>query len=56
LDSYARTGLWQEPAWVKWVEYGVAGLVAVAARAWKRQAKFSVEPHRISPNLNETNK
>ncbi|MGH7599860.1 MAG: hypothetical protein ACREOI_26190 [bacterium] len=56
LDGYARTGLWQEPAWVKWMEYGVAGLAAVAARAWKRQTKLSVEPHRILPNLNEANK
>ncbi|MCI0697906.1 hypothetical protein L0337_38640 [candidate division KSB1 bacterium] len=37
LDGYARTGLWQESAWVKWVEYGMAGLAAIAARAWKRR-------------------
>jgi hypothetical protein len=36
LDGYARTGEWQESAWVKWVEYGAAGTVAVAARFWKR--------------------
>jgi hypothetical protein len=35
-DGYARTGVWQESAWVKWVEYGAAGMVALAARFWKR--------------------
>lgn len=51
LDGYARTGVWQELAWVRWVEYGVAGLAAVAAQVWKRQTKFSAGPHRVSPNL-----
>jgi hypothetical protein len=36
LDGFARTGLWQEASWVKWVEYGVVGIVALIAKTWKR--------------------
>ncbi len=39
LDGYARTGLWQESAWVKWVEYGAAGMAALAARVLKHRGK-----------------
>jgi hypothetical protein len=39
LDGHARTGLWQEAAWVKWVEYGAAGLAVLAARVWKHRGK-----------------
>jgi hypothetical protein len=56
LDGYARTGLWHESSWVKWVEYGVAGLAAVAARAWKPRTKFPAGPRRVSPNLKKVNK
>ncbi|MGH7453512.1 MAG: hypothetical protein ACRENG_19335 [bacterium] len=42
LDGYTRTGLWQESAWVKWVEYGVAGLVAVTAGAWKHRLEMMI--------------
>jgi hypothetical protein len=38
LDGYARAGVWQELSWVKWMEYGVAGMIALAARSRKIQS------------------
>jgi hypothetical protein len=39
LDGYARTGLWQESSWMKFIEYGVAGMVAVVVRFLRKHEK-----------------
>ena len=29
LENYLQAGLWREPAWVKWVEYGIPAIVCL---------------------------
>ena len=33
LENYLHTGLWQEPLWVKWLEYGIPIAVQLLSRA-----------------------
>jgi hypothetical protein len=44
LENYIRSGVWQEPSWVKWVEYGIPALVFCRLHFNKR----------TNPSLNPT--